>query len=117
MFSDDALALERGDWGICGVSLRSPDVRDRLAPQDGLYTAVEKSPAGIRRRVIGSVREVLFLGDQREQVQCAAGRGGDADRVADDHRKGLLPRSGDRDGSISAHPDIAHDLAASASTR
>jgi len=68
MFSDDALALDPGDWGICGVSLRSADVRDRLSQQDGLYTAVEKSPAAIRRRIIGSVREVLFLGDQREQV-------------------------------------------------
>src|SRR6516165_3324842 len=60
VYSDDALALERGDWGISGVSLRSPDVRDRLVPQDGLYTSVEKSPTGIRRRVIGSVREVRF---------------------------------------------------------
>ena len=50
------------------MSLRSPDVRDRLVPQDGLYTAVEKSPAGVRRRIIGSVREVLFLGDERDAV-------------------------------------------------
>src|SRR5215468_428955 len=68
VYADDALALERGDWGICGVSLRSPDVRDRLAPQDGLYTAVEKSPAGTRRRVIGSVRELRFLGDERAET-------------------------------------------------
>src|SRR5271169_7067408 len=68
VYSDDALALERGAWGICGVSLRSAEVRDRLAPQDGLYTAVEKSPSGVRRRIIGSVREVLFLGDQRDAV-------------------------------------------------
>src|ERR1700741_603421 len=68
VYSDDALALEQGDWGICGVSLRSADVRDRLGPQDGLYTAVEKSPGGIRRRVIGSVREVRFLGDERQEV-------------------------------------------------
>jgi len=68
VFSDDALALARDNWGICGVSLRSADARDRLAPQDGMYTAVEKSPSGIRRRIIGSVREVLFLGDQREKV-------------------------------------------------
>src|ERR1700730_7611949 len=69
VFSDDALALDRGNWGICGVSLRSADVRDRLSPQGGMYTAVEKSPTGIRRRIIGSVREVLFLGDQREEVK------------------------------------------------
>src|SRR5215471_13660784 len=68
VYSDDTLALERGDWGICGVSLRSADVRDRLAPQDGLYTAIEKGRGGIRRRVIGSVRQVLFLGDQRGEV-------------------------------------------------
>jgi len=69
IFSDDALAIERDDWGICGVSLRSADVRDRLVPQDGLYTAVEKSPAATRRRIIGSVREVLFLGDQRDAIR------------------------------------------------
>ena len=36
VYTDDALAQNGGDWGICGVSLRSPDVRERLAPQDGL---------------------------------------------------------------------------------
>src|SRR4030088_1977077 len=53
VFSDDALALDQGNWGICGVSLRSADVRDRLSPQGGVYTAVEKSPASIRRRILG----------------------------------------------------------------
>ncbi len=67
-YTDDALAHEGGAWGICGVSLRSPDVRDRLSPQQGLYTSIEKSPAGIRRRVIGSVREVLFHGDEADAV-------------------------------------------------
>src|SRR5205085_4718627 len=69
VYTDDALAQESGDWGFCGVSLRSPEVRDRLAPQDGLYTSIEKSPGGIRRRIIGSVREVLFLGDERERIR------------------------------------------------
>ena len=50
LYTDDALAAERAEWGICGVSLRSPDVRDRMRPQNGLYAAVEKSSAGIRRR-------------------------------------------------------------------
>ena len=68
IYTDDALAHERGTWGICGVSLRSPDVRDRLMPQDGLYTAVEKSPEGVQRRVIGSVREALFLGAERRVI-------------------------------------------------
>ena len=68
MYTDDALARAAGRWGICGVSLRSPDVRDRMALQDGLYTSIEKSRDGVRRRVVGSVREVLFLGDQRAQI-------------------------------------------------
>jgi fructuronate reductase len=69
VYTDDALARETGDWGICGISLRSPDVRDRLAPQDGLYTGVEKSPRGVQRRIIGSVREVLFLRDERDRIR------------------------------------------------
>ena len=33
-------ALNSGDlrWGVLGASLRSPGVRDQLAPQDNLYT-------------------------------------------------------------------------------
>ena len=68
IYTDDALASSGGRWGICGVSLRSADVRERMAPQDGLYTSIEKSPQGLRRRVVGSVREVLFQGDEHERV-------------------------------------------------
>jgi len=50
IYTDDALASRGGDWAIAGVSLRSADVRDRLRPQHGLYTAIEHSPAGTRRR-------------------------------------------------------------------
>ena len=38
VYTDDALAEASGPFGICGVSLRSAGVRDRLAPQEGLYT-------------------------------------------------------------------------------
>ncbi|MGH8714642.1 MAG: mannitol dehydrogenase family protein, partial [Casimicrobiaceae bacterium] len=110
MFSDDALAIERADWGICGVSLRSADVRDRLVPQDGLYTAVEKSPGATRRRIVGSVREVLFLGDQRDALRT---------RLLEPETKIVsltITEKGychDPDtGNLNhAHPDIAHDLA------
>src|SRR5262249_18929921 len=68
VYTDDALALSPGAWGICGVSLRSPDVRDRLKSQDGPYPGVEKSPGGTTYRVIGSVREVLFRGDQLDTI-------------------------------------------------
>ncbi|MDQ6917611.1 MAG: mannitol dehydrogenase family protein [Pseudomonadota bacterium] len=109
VYSDDALALHQDNWGICGVSLRSADVRDRLSPQDGIYTAVEKSPAGVHRRIIGSVREVLFLGDQRAQV--AARMAAAETRIVSltITEKGYChdPASGKLDFT---HPDIAHDL-------
>jgi fructuronate reductase len=110
VYSDDALGIDPGDWGICGVSLRSPDVRDRLAPQDGLYTAVEKSPTGIRRRVIGSVREVLFLGDERHDVHMRLAAVATRIVSLTITEKGYChnPATGQLDF---AHPDIAHDLA------
>ena len=113
VFSDDALALDQGNWGICGVSLRSADVRDRLAPQDGIYTAVEKSPAGIRRRIIGSVREVLFLGDQREQVETRLGAAETRIVSLTITEKGYChdPATGKLN---LRHPDVVHDLANSA---
>ncbi|MEO9135339.1 MAG: mannitol dehydrogenase family protein [Casimicrobiaceae bacterium] len=109
MYTDDALALAGGGWGICGVSLRSPDVRDRMVPQDGLYTAIEKSPDGIRRRVVGSVREVLFHGDEGEQVLRRL-RSPDTRIVSlTVTEKGYChaPATGRLDVD---HPDIVHDL-------
>lgn len=110
VYSDDALALEGGAWGICGVSLRSPDVRERLAPQDGLYTTVEKSPRGLRRRVIGSVREVLFLGDQRHEVHARLFAPETLIVSLTITEKGYChdPATGQLNF---AHPDIVHDLA------
>jgi fructuronate reductase len=55
-YEDDALAAEGGDWAIAGVSLRRPDVRDRLAPQDSLYILGARNGAAENRRLIGSVR-------------------------------------------------------------
>ncbi len=56
---DDCLAAGASDWGILAASLRSPETRDALAPQDGLYTVVERGPDGDRFRVIGAIRDVL----------------------------------------------------------
>ena len=68
IYTDAVLAHGDCTWGICGVSLRSSDVRDRLVPQQGLYTSIAKDVDGISRRVVGSVREVLFYGEQHEEV-------------------------------------------------
>ncbi len=68
VYTEDAIAAEAGDWGICGVSQRSPAVVQQLTPQDGLYTLSERDGAGERLRVIGAVREVLWVQAEPETV-------------------------------------------------
>jgi fructuronate reductase len=54
---EDRLEAGESDWGIAAASLRSPDTRDALAPQDWLYTMAVRSAAGEDLRVIGALRE------------------------------------------------------------
>jgi fructuronate reductase len=57
--TDDALAAAGGDWRICAVSLRSTALAEALAPQNGLYTLIERGTEGTRARVIGSLSQVI----------------------------------------------------------
>jgi fructuronate reductase len=58
-YTDQAMAAGDRDWAITGVSLRSPQVHEALAPQDGLYTVTERDQSAQRTRVIGAIRDVL----------------------------------------------------------
>jgi fructuronate reductase len=61
-------------WGICAVSLRNPDVRDALAPQDGLYTLVALDET-ISYQVIGALKEIRVAPENPQAVLdrlCAA---------------------------------------------
>lgn len=55
VFTDDCLNAGETDWGIAAASLRSPDTRDALAPQDGLYTLALRESANQTLRVIGAI--------------------------------------------------------------
>ena len=55
----EAMDMSGGDWGVIGVSLQSPTIRDQLAPQDFVYSAVETGPKGQAVRIIDIVRNVL----------------------------------------------------------
>lgn len=59
VYTDDAMAAGDRDWGIVGVSLRSPEVAEQLGPQDGLYTVNERSGEGSATRLIGAVARVI----------------------------------------------------------
>jgi fructuronate reductase len=106
-------AIERsGDtsWGIAGASLQSPDVPGRLAPQDGLFTLIERGPEADRCRVIGALSRVLFApGERAALLDLIAAP---ATRIVSltVTEKGYChaPATGRLDP---AHPGIARDLA------
>lgn len=50
----DAILGRDPRWGILGVSLRTGELRDAIAPQDGLYTVSAVDGSGARRRVVGA---------------------------------------------------------------
>lgn len=115
VYTDDVLNGEPGPFGICGVSLRSPGVRDRLAPQDGLYTVAERS-GGERLRVVGCLKQMLVGPEDPAQVVPRIARPGIAVVSLTVTEKGYChdPASGTLDPD---HPDIRHDLAEPARPR
>lgn len=72
VYTDAVLAADP-TWGISGFTQRSATVRDQLAPQDGLYTVLERGAGAGPPRVIGAVREIRTPGED----------GGPAARIAD----------------------------------
>ncbi|THH34782.1 mannitol dehydrogenase family protein [Aliishimia ponticola] len=59
VYTDAALASGGGYWRIIGVSLRSRTAVDQVAPQNGLFTVLERSSAGTSARIIGSIADVV----------------------------------------------------------
>ncbi|HEV7717560.1 MAG TPA: mannitol dehydrogenase family protein [Arsenicitalea sp.] len=116
VFTDKVLASGDRNWGICGVSLRSPDTRDALAPQDGLYTIAVRDGSSELLQVVGSIKRLLVAPESPSEV---------LDQLADPSvrivsltvtEKGYChsPATGTLDES---HPDIVHDLANPATPR
>ena len=60
-------------WGIVGVGLLPADRRmiDSLAPQDGLYTLIERERAVETVRVIGSLAGLIFAGETTTELLAA----------------------------------------------
>src|SRR5450830_1297628 len=59
VYTDTVLAAGDLRWGIVGVSLRQPDTRDALAPQDNLYTLAIRGAGSEQLRVIGALTATL----------------------------------------------------------
>ncbi|WIW87181.1 mannitol dehydrogenase family protein [Sphingobium sp. V4] len=68
---DDALNAGDLRWGITAASLRSPAVRDQMAPQDGLYTMLVRDGAAEQARVIGAVQRVIVAPEEPQALLAA----------------------------------------------
>jgi fructuronate reductase len=99
-----------GDWGILGVSLRSPSVRNALKPQGYAYTAVELAPTGERCQVIENVHDMLVAPEDPEALLTAMSNPSVRIVSLTVTEKGYChnPATGKLDLD---HPDIVYDLA------
>jgi len=73
VYTEDAIAAQGGDWGICAVTQRTPAVVEQLRPQDGLYTLAQRDGDGERLRVIGVERELYWAQADAETVRSRIG--------------------------------------------
>src|ERR1700733_12077847 len=113
-FDDLARSGISDQWGVTGVSLHSPDVKDLLSAQDGLYTVVQRGHDRQTARVVGSIGSVHYAPNDGAAVGAALG---------DPHTRivsltitsngyFLNPVTDQFDAD---HPDVRSDLASSGS--
>jgi len=110
IYVEDAVRISGGDWGIIGVSLQSPATRDKLAPQDFVYTTVtQDADGGETFRKVEIVQDVLVAPENPEAV--LAWMSNPAIRIVTltVTEKGYChdPATGTLNLD---HPDIVHDL-------
>lgn len=68
-YTDLALDEAGGNWGICGVSLQTPQTGAALGIQDGLYAvAVKEGGRDLDLRIVGAVRQTLFAPEEMPRV-------------------------------------------------
>lgn len=56
------------DWGVVGVGIRRPEMREVLLAQDNLFTVVQRGHGDSRARVVGVMVEYLLLADESASV-------------------------------------------------
>ena len=110
VYTEAALAAGDRRWGILGASLRSPETRDALNPQDGLYTLAVRDGAGEKLQIIGAVSDVLLAPEDPDRLVAAMAHRDIAVVCLTITEKGYChdPATGEIN---ELHADIAHDLA------
>jgi fructuronate reductase len=106
VYTEDAIEVAGGNWGITGVSMRQASVAETLAAQDGLYS-VETRDEEARYRVIGCVRSTLTLPlDPGAVAQILADPAIEIVTLTVTEKGYCLGE----DGLDFTHPDIIHDI-------
>ncbi|MFC7396022.1 mannitol dehydrogenase family protein [Chelatococcus sp. GCM10030263] len=116
VYTEDVLAAGDHRWGILGASLRSPDTRDALKPQDSLYTIAVRDSERERLRVVGSILDVMVGPEDPEALIARMSDPTVAIVSLTVTEKGYChdPATGQLDEN---HPDVVHDLAHPAAPR
>ena len=109
LYTEDVLEQIGGDWGIVGASLRRPDQRDRLLPQDFLYCAVETGPHAEHARLVGCLLDARVAPEDPAALVARIGAPDTAIVTLTITEKGYChdPASGRLTAN---HPEIRHDL-------
>jgi len=108
VYTENAMKLSGGHWGICGVSLRSATARNILVKQDNLYTLAILDKQ-LSYQIIGAIKEVLVASEQSDEVLA---------RMTAVNTKLITLTITEKGYCLAAngaldlqHPDIQHDLA------
>lgn len=110
VFIDDCVGRGEVGWGIVAASLRNPDTRDAITPQDNLYTFCLRDGGTETLRVIGSILETIVAPENPERLlDCLSDP---AVRIVTltVTEKGYLANLA-AGTLLLDHPDIGHDLA------
>ncbi|GAC35207.1 mannitol dehydrogenase family protein [Paraglaciecola polaris] len=107
VYCDTLLNKGETNWGITGISLRSPVMRDNLAPQNYLYTLAILGET-TSYRVIGAIQNLLVGPEDPQSVIDVVAHGGTQLVTTTITEKGYYLTSG---GIDRAHPDMLGDLA------
>lgn len=109
VYTEDAMTIGGGDWGICGVSLRSAGVQEALQPQDCLYTLAVLD-AEMSYRIVGAINSILIAsGEVRQVLEAMAAPHTHIFTVTVTEKGYCLDLKGELN---TAHPDIRRDLRA-----
>jgi fructuronate reductase len=106
----DPLLNNDPSWGICGVSLRSPAVRDALASQDWLYLRAERDGSGEKLCVMGTLTGAMVATDDPAAVVARFAHASVRIVTISVSEKGYHRRAAD--GAFDENdPAVLHDLA------